>query len=292
MVPGGTLTELTDRPTNTFSQVGIDTLTTTVNVSPAYMWRLYVGHVAFALMLETSHQLPWSVTSYDATQLRYVFDSATMAWQLPSGDFGMGTYAGANMPTLRANNRPITTFSDPRWTYPWLKQAGLIGTSRYATIGSFLDWMRHNLTHAMGGADDFISAAAIWGYRGYSPISQIVNGTLDSRYPSYGTMHWTEGCHGSVGFISAALRVLNLPVQPLWACGHELAYFVSEDLYLDHGDDPYNGVVRGSTASSLLLLIDAATYQTRFGADLTTNFLPYSGVPCTYVGYTAINFPP
>jgi hypothetical protein len=152
--------------------------------------------------------------------------------------------------------------------------------------------MRHNLSHAVGGADTFASAQAIWGYRGYSPISQIVGGTIDSRYPSYGALHWTEGCHGSTGFICAALRVLNLPVQPVWACGHELVYFVSEDLYLDHADDPYNSFVRGSNSSSLLLLIDSATYQTRFGPDLTTNNLGYTGTPCTYVGYTAINFPP
>jgi len=291
MVAGGTATDLTDRPTNIYSQVNSDASSTMVNVSPAYMWRLYTGHVAFSLMLELSHQLPWSVTSYNSDSLRWLFDSSTMAWLLPNGEFGLGTYPGANQPTLRANNRPRTEFTDPRWTYPWLKQAGILGGSRSTTIGGFLDYMRQNLYHAVGGADTFGSDYAVWQYRGYSPVSRIVQGTTDSRYPGLGTQHFTEGCHGSTGFLNAALRVVNIPVQPIWVCGHELVYFLTEDLYMDHADDPYNQVVRASSTPSLQLLIDSATWRSRFGTDETLNNWDYASPAAAWIGYTAVHFP-
>jgi hypothetical protein len=290
VVVGGA-SALTDQPTNIYSQVANDAGSTMVDVSAAYMWRLYTGHVAFSLMLELSHQVPWSLTGYGAGSLRWLFDSSTMGWLLPNGQFGLGTYPGANQPTLRDNNRPRTTFTDPRWTYPWLKQAGILGGSRQATIGGFLDYMRQNLYHVNGGSDTFGADFSIWQYRGYSPVSRIVLGTIDSRYPAQGTNHYTEGCHGSTGFINAALRVVNLPTQPIWMCGHEQVYFLTEDLYLDHADDPYNQVVRASASPSLLLLIDSATWKSRFGADETLNNWDYASPVGVYIGYSAVHFP-
>ena len=287
MTPGGP--GLTDMPINNYPGIASDSTSTMEWVSPAYMWKLYIAHVAFSLMLEASHQVPWSLAGLPDTTLRYFFDSATMGWLLPSGYFGMGTYGGANLPTLRANNLPRSTFADPRWTYAWLKQAGVVGATRLATIGRSLDWMRQNMTHFFGG-DVFGNDWAIWQYRGYSPLTRIVNGSIDSNNPSYGSCHWTAGCHGSTGFLNAVLRVVNIPVQPIWVCGHELVYFMSEDLYMDHADNPYNAIVRASNSSSLLLLIDSATWRSRFGADETVNLLDGSSPACGWIGYTAAHF--
>ena len=273
MTPGGP--GLTDQPVNNYPAVDNDTTSTIVWVSPAYMWSLYTAHVGFSLMLEISRQVPWSVTGYSADALKWLFDSATMGWYLQNGNYALGTYPNAGLPALRTDNRPRTTFADPMWTYPWLQQALLLGATRQATIGNVLEWMRYNLVHFYGTAEDpdedFGTDNAVWQYRGYSPLSRIIGGTIDTRYPTYGTLHWTAGCHGSTGFLNALLRVVNIPVQPIWACGHEMANFMSEDLYLDHGDDPYNAVVRASdpALSILLLLINSATYQSRFGGDLT-----------------------
>ena len=86
--------------------------------------------------------------------------------------------------------------------------------------------------------------------------------------------------------------MLNIPVEPVWVCGHELVYFMSEGLYLDHADDPYNAFVRASSSPSLLLLIDSATWQSRFGADETVNILGDNTSPAyPWIGYTAIHFP-
>jgi hypothetical protein len=285
-------TTLTDQPWNTHASANDPNSSTIESVDPAYMWKLYIAHVAFSLMLETSHQVPWSVTDYPDATLKWIFDSATLGWLNGSSPnmFMVGTYDQAGFPPLRTNNRPRTSFADPRWTYPWLKQAGIIGSTRLATIGNTLDWMRHNLTHFFG-SESIGTDLAIWQYNGFSPLSQIANGTIDSNNPSYGVTHWTAGCHGSTGFTNAALRVLNIPVEPIWVCGHELMYFMSEDKYLDHGDDPYNGVVRASGSSSLLLLIDSATWRSRFGPDETVNFLNLSDPVQGWIGYTAAHFP-
>ena len=98
-----------------------------------------------------------------------------------------------------------------------------------------------------------------------------MHGTVDANYPTLGTQHWTAGCHGSVGFLSAVLRAVNIPVQPVWVCGHELAYFITEGLYLDHGDGPYNLNVKNSPSPINSLLIDEATYELWFTTDLTVN---------------------
>jgi hypothetical protein len=292
-MPVGALgqTTPTDTPWNIHPSANSPGSATIEIVERPYFWKLYLAHVAFSLMLETSHQVPWSVTDYPDATLKWLFDSATMGWYYANWDgFSLGTYDQAGFPPLRTNNRPRTSFADPRWTYPWLRQAGIIGSTRLATIGNTLDWMRHNLTHFYD-AESIGRDLDIWQYNGYSPLSRIVNGTIDAKYPGLGTQHWTAGCHGSTGFTNAALRVLNIPVEPIWVCGHELMYFMSEDKYLDHGDDPYNGTVRASSSSSLLLLMDSATWKLRFGNDETVNFLNLSDPVQVWIGYTAAHFP-
>jgi len=281
---------LTDEPLNQHPQTNLDNLTTIQWVAPAYMWKLYVAHVAFTLAQEITHPLPWSLVDDTDETLRYLLDSSVMAWNLPNGNFWMGTYAGAYPPALRADTRPHTTFASPMWTYPWLQQAGLIGATRQETIGKVMEWMRGNMTHFFG-ADTFGNHQAVWQYRGHVPLSKIVGGTIDANNPGYGMQHWTAGCHGSVGFLHAVLRVLNVPVQPVWICGHELAYFPSEKLYLDHGDDPYNQVVRNHPASPVLnLLIDEATYQAWFTPDLTVNINGTNATALANVGRKAAEF--
>jgi hypothetical protein len=281
---------LTDQPANQHPQISNDSLSPMEWVTPAYMWKLYLAHVAFALAQEITHPLPWSLVDDSDETLRYLFDSSVMAWYLPNGNYGLGTYGGANLPALRADTRPQTTFAPPMWTYPWLQQAGLIGSTRAETIGRVMEWMRGNMWHFFG-TDTLGTYNAVWQYRGYVPLSKIVGGTTDANNPGYGAQHWTAGCHGSVGFLHATLRVLNIPVQPVWVCGHELAYFPSEKRYLDHGDDPYNAVVRAAPGSPVLnLLIDETTYQTWFTGDLTVNITdPYSPALAN-VGRSAAQF--
>jgi hypothetical protein len=279
---------LTDAPPNQFT--GSDSTTALEMVAPAYMWQLYVAHVAFALAAEITNVVPWSIASYNPLALRYLFDSSTMAWAIGSGVFKMGTYV-VFVPPLRADNLPKTAFASPQWTYPFLVQNALIGNTRLNTIGRVLQWMRQNLSHFFGN-DDLGTCDAIWQYRGYPPLSRIIGGTIDANNPGYGKQHWTLGCHGSVGFLNAVLRIVNIPVQPVWVCDHELAYLITEGKYLDHGDDPYNQNVKNSSQPILDVLIDEATYQNLFTTDPAINITDPNSPACPNVGYTAAHFPP
>ncbi len=282
---------VTDAPTNWYSPQS-DSTTAMQWESPADMWKLYVSHVAFSLALETTRTVPWTIATYSAEQLRYLLDSSTMGWKLPYEpiSFGLGTYGGAHLPALRANNRPKTTFAHPMWIYRWMSGAGIIGNTRIASIGGVLDWMRHHMAHFYG-TDNFGTCDNVWQYRGYPPLSRIIAGTVDAGDPADGVQHWTMGCHGSVGFLAATLRALNIPVQPVWVGGHELACFLTERMYLDHGDDPYNQVVKNAPASPILgVLIDEATYQSRFTADLTINLNNPSAGVIANIGKGAADF--
>ena len=281
---------LTDEPVNQHPQTTSDTVSVMQWVTPAYAWKLYLAHVAFALAQEIAHPLPWSLLDDSPESLRYLFDSSVMAWYLPNGNYGMGTYGGANFPPLRADNRPQTAFAPPMWTYPWLRQAGLMGATRQETIGKVLEWMRQNMVHFYGQAT-FGTYSAVWQYRGWVPLSKLVAGTVDASNPGLGSQHWTAGCHGSVGFLHEVLRVVNIPVQPVWVGGHELACFVSERTYLDHGDDPYNLNVRAHPDSPILgLLIDEPTYQAWFTGDLAANITAASGPAVDNIGRAAREF--
>ena len=284
---------LTDTPANLHPNASQDSVTAMEWLDAGYLWRLYTGHVALVLFQEIDQPLPWHLVDDTPETLRWLLDSRTMGWLIYSQTFKTGTYA-AHVPALRADNLPQTAFAPPLWTYRWLKQAGLLGITRTETIGNVLQWMRLNMVHFYG-TDTFGNMDAVWQYRGFPPLSRIVAGTVDARYPADGVQHWTAGCHGSVGFLNEVLRVVNIPVQPVWVSGHELACFVSERKYLDHGDDPYNAVVRGLPGVPILdLLIDEPTYQGRFSPDLAINVdTPVATPPPpdpSYIGYAAAHF--
>jgi hypothetical protein len=169
-------------------------------------------------------------------------------------------------------------------------QTTLLGATRRDTIGMVMELMRENIWHFYG-SDFFGTCNALWQYRGHVPLSRVVGGTEDAHHPSLGGQHWTGGWHGSVGFLHAVLRVLNIPVKPVWVCGPELASFPSGQRYLDHGDDPLNAAVQAPPGSPILgLLIDEATYQTWFTPDLSVNILdPFSPAGAN-VGWKARKF--
>lgn len=285
---------LSDAPTNIYVQWynPPDSQETAESFSTNYMWTLYVNHVAFALALEITAQLPWSITTYNDSQLRLLLDSATMGWLSISSDrFYIGTSATGVSRGIRCiDNLPRTAYAPPRWVYQFLVGTNILGATRLETIGNMLQWMRRNLYHFYG-ADTFGTCKAVWQYAGYPPISRVIGGTVDGNYPNLGTNHYTAGCHGSVGFLQGVLRAANIPVRPIWVAGHELACFPTERLYLDHGDDPYNLNVRTSNVPILRVLIDEATYKAWFTNDLTANIADYSAPASTNIGRMTTIFP-
>ncbi len=295
-MPGVTTNDcgLTDAPTNVYALWfnPADSQETSESFSTNYMWSLYVNHVAFCLALETSAQLPWSITTYSDDQLHILLDSAAMGWLSISSDrFYIGSSAtGVSRGIKAIDNLPRTPFAPPRWVYQFLTSTNLMGATRLETIGNLLQWMRLNLYHFYG-AETFGTSKAVWQYAGYPPISRMIGGTVDTNYPFLGTNHFTAGCHGSVGFLNGVLRAANIPVRPIWVAGHELACFPTERLYLDHGDDPYNLNVRTSNVPILKVLISEATYQAWFTNDLTANITDYYAAATTNIGRMTTIFP-
>ncbi|MCK5044824.1 hypothetical protein KAR26_03825, partial [Candidatus Parcubacteria bacterium] len=274
---------LTDQPTNLQANINNDSVSVSQHVSSAYMWKLYIDNIGFSLAIEIAEQVPWTITTYSDEALRYLFDSSTMAWNIYNGDqYTMGTYYN-RVPLLRSSNLPETAFAPAMWTYGFMESAHLTNLSKLDTIGSVLDWMRLNMSHFFGN-QSYGNYDAVWQYRGFSPLSKIVNGTVDRNNPEYGTQHWTAGCHGSVGFLSATLRSVNIPVQPVWICGHELAYFITENRYLSHGDDPYNQNTKDAQTAGISLLIDETTYKNWFTSDSSVNITDYQSPACANIG--------
>lgn len=282
------LTPVTDRPPGLYAPP-VNPVNATIaqhTVSRDYGWRLYLETIAFSLALETHpNRPPWSIKNYSRESLAALFDSGKMG-NINSNEFAMGIYAPYT-PTKRLGNRPRTMFASPQWVYDqFLRPNAIIGNTTLATIGNALEWSRDNLSHFFGN-DNYANAMAIWEFYGFPTISAVVGGTVDANNPGFGVQHWTAGCHGTVGFLNAVLRAANIPVDSVWVCGHELAYFPSDVLYLDHGDDPYNLNVQQSSAPMTSFLIDQTTYQSWFTSDLTANVLDDASPACANVGRKA-----
>jgi hypothetical protein len=288
---------LTDKPLNVDPFLAADTYARGY-LDQTYFWKLYVAHVAHALLLETAQQVPWSLTAYDANSLRVLLDSACMAWHAgPMGGGVTGYVLGLDpwhIPVKVDDNLPQTSFAPPTWTYPFLRDGGMLGETRLDSIGKVLDWMRYQMDHMLGSSG-YNENEARWGYRGYPPVSAIVAGTVDANHPQFGQRHWTAGCHGSVAFACQTLRALNIPVLPVWiqgpvvTSGHQGAWFMTENLYLDHGDNPYNQNVKNSPSPVFGILIDEATWKLRFVNDPTLN-PPYTVTAWGNVGKAAADF--
>ena len=104
------------------------------------------------------------------------------------------------------------------------------------------------------------------------PVKRIIEGTINPEWTSDEPRHWTAGCHGTVGFLRAVLRTVNIPVGYSYAVGHGQPRFLHEDLYIPHGDDVYTGYVKAQPPVPISrLLIDAATHEAWFGSSVDEN---------------------
>ena len=76
------------------------------------------------------------------------------------------------------------------------------------------------------------------------------------------------------------LRVVNIPVEPVGVSGHTAPWFVSEDLFLRHGDDPYNALSKAGYPATYLL-VSRDVYEAWFAAN---NTKPIAFSPKTWGG--------
>lgn len=236
-------------------------------VRAGYAWDLFIRWIALELVVEMGNHVPWSVTGYNDEQLQVLFDSAAIMSRLADDTFNVATGSPEHANYVRRrDNLGTSLIAPPRYTFAFLRNGGIVGVSRMETIGNLLQWVSAHLVHFYG-AFTYIEAENHWQYRGNPPITRIIEGTINPTIGSRGQFnHWTAGCHGTTGFIRNVLRAVNIPVHISTICGHSQACFITEGLYLDHGDNPYNNTFKTTGQPASALLIDPETYAAWFGA--------------------------
>jgi len=249
-----------------------------VVVDESYAWQLYIRWIALNLLIEIGKHFPWSILSYNAEELQILFDSAAFMSRRSDGKYNICTGDPEHTNYMkRKDNLGASLVAPPRYTYVFLVKNNIIGSTRYGTIANLLQWVSKNLCHFYGD-DTYGNMEVHWQYRGIPPITYIIEGTTNTLTKEF--KHWTAGCHGTIGFLRNVLRAANIPVQIVRICGHSLAYFITEKLYLDHGDNPYNltFIALGLPASALL--INETTYKNWFGTDPNNH-----EKNCNYIGH-------
>lgn len=239
-------------------------------LSAADAWAYFLASVAQSLAFEMQNgAFYWSIQSYTPDELAILFDSRQMFNYIPPYSFvPQGGYRidyhlfGAIVP------------ESPETTHYFIINSVRMANTRMGMITQALAWCRDNLNHGYGdvcGENSYTDCVNDWQYYGFAPMARVISGTVEAQYPQWGTNCYTAGCWGTVGFLRAALRVVNIPVAmaqgtAVDGTGHAQAYFMTEGEYLDHGDDPYDGLNYATPPiPQNLLLINAATYNARFG---------------------------
>ena len=264
-------------PVNIHENVDTDTSNAYTSVSKEYAWELYVRWIALNLMVEIGNILPWSILDYDEVELQVLFDSSAIMRYRPLDDYTICTAVPGHANFIyREDNLGSSLIAPPRYTYAFLAKNNIIGSNRYETIANLLQWVSENLVHFYWSLTNS-NAEDHWQYRGIPPITRIIEGTTIISLNSSG--HWTAGCHGTAGFLRNVLRAVNIPVHIIRVCGHSQAHFLTENLYLDHGDNPYNGTFKDSGLPASDLLIDETTYTSWFGT-----YTENHNNNCTYIG--------
>jgi hypothetical protein len=235
-------------------------------LSPALAWKSFLGYVAQSLAAESEGSVAWSIDDYADGQLTWLFDSKSLFHYSST----IGNYGVVRQHSILDSLGAVQP-GDPVRIEAAVRALGLVGATRRETIERVLDWSRANLVHFIGRyAPDNLNDH--WQYRGWPPVERVLAGTT---HPQFGFAHWTAGCWGTAGFLRHVLRTLNIAASLETADGHALPRFrlpgsgntgKSRDLFLSHGDDPYNSLWRATPPVPIAELpIDAATFDAWFG---------------------------
>jgi len=226
---------------------------------------LFLSLVIESFRTELQARVPWTVDDYDADELAVLFDGRNvytvctdmLFLTCPEGDT-----------TLRFVNTGATPAAGP---YTWDFVQGELGVeaTRMDLIAAAMEWSRDHMFHQVAGFSGQTEAALWhWGFAGATPVSRVTDGWEHGPHPlgwgaDSGFRHYARGCSGTVQWLREILRVANLPVIRINKL-HSLAYFPTEGLYLDHGDNPYNRYSRTADYPATELLIDADRFADWF----------------------------
>jgi hypothetical protein len=233
--------------------------------------RLYFINIGWSLAFEMQHTVSWTILKYTPPELAVLFDSRQMFELAKQKDpkaspvYQLGTaVTGDSLPAA------------PEVSVAFIRRHSLFGSNQLGTVSLLLGWCK-GLTHFNG--DSLMSnIRAHWHYNGCPPESRVISGTIyddGKSKPSGVVFHFTAGCHGTSGFLRSVLRSINIPVENVHVAGHSLPYFPTLHLYMTHGDDPYNLLIRTMQPALKpdLLLIGPARYEQLFGAKVSADQL-------------------
>ena len=224
----------------------------------------YMAHVAQCIVIELEQVVPWSLESLSDSELSWLLNS----WSLFDWDSEYSTHRVNPYELGRA------TPGDPLRTYYFLEVNDLVRSTKRGTIGRVIEWCRDNLSHFLyyPVASNMVDH---WQYEGCPPVERMISGTT---HAAYGSAHWTAGCWGTVGFLRAVLRTVNIATNLVERCGHALPHFIGDDCFMTHGDDPYTAINGSKPYSGEQLLINRETFDAWFDRSLPADQM------CTNIG--------
>jgi hypothetical protein len=225
-------------------------------------WTLFLVYIAQSLAVEISGKTKWSLTKYPQDWLDNLLSSAEV---YSVNDKGMYII-------LHEINGYITP-GNPYFPYTLLQAEEMIGTSKSNTTAKLLEWCRQNLRHHTGGMTEE-NVKKTWQCNCYPPLTRMIFGTYDERYPDT-LRHYTAGCHGTAGFLRWVLRTVNIPVKVLYWGDHRQVYFMSDYLYLSHGDDPYDQLVSTAGYPVDSIFVGLKEYKQVFSGPETEKFIGF-----------------
>lgn len=243
-------------------------------LSQSDAWSLWSTHVGLMMAIQFGRRVPWDLADLDSSSLAQLLDSRSMF--LPE------TVSGNPNPLYRVEDSSSTVTglavpASPSTEYSFLVTNNLIGASRRATIDLILDWVRTNLFH-FGGPMTLQTMEDIWQYPGWSPVARMLSGTTAPNPEGFG--HWTLGCWGTTAMLKSLLMTVQVPVanghSTFVSPGyHAVPYFVSERMFLDHGDDPYDALSRADPPFPIdELLLDATAPANQLSVSTSPEGLP------------------
>ncbi len=268
-----------DPPTNQHTTSGADALTA-LTLTDARA--LYTKYLAVTFVVELQHRVAWSLVHYDAASLAELLDSRKFFTGYTSEGY-----------TLIPNT---VLPGPPLWTARYVANSNLICNTKPRSIAEAVFWAR-NLSHYMNSTSPAQDEQDYWQYPGNPPTGHVIKGSVyggtNPEVPTH-PAQWTMGCHGTTGLLKVLLRTINIPVehfdnlnptvsQPTNAmvyCGHAVPHFLSEGLWMSHGDDPYIGLGNGQLPYPLSsMLINDAQFASWFPTPVTSCDVPIGRQP-------------
>ncbi|MCE7743995.1 MAG: hypothetical protein GPJ52_02550 [Candidatus Heimdallarchaeota archaeon] len=196
---------------------------------------LFIAYLAVSLAKAVKGT--WSISTYNIEELENLLDGTQMFQFISNIN---NEYVGGYLFKVSTFGRAIP--SPPGVITSFLLEKNLYTLNRKKMISNIINWCRENLAHYISGLPPANTRAmdAHWHYRGDPPVTKMIEGTICTDDLEQRLKHYTAGCHGTTGFLRSICRTLNIPVKTKYVGSHSLPCFINDELYLSHGDDPYN----------------------------------------------------